>query len=295
MVRQLLLIPCSLAVLLCLQLDSSDAIPSPAPAANQSGLAAPIKEFAGPEAAAYINYTEAGQSDKCVRLMHKSDSCVKEVLFMGKSAKDVMVPRSEKEIDYYCDQLRSHMDCLFEYRTCLKLVPKTLYGIMARDAKKTLKQICMNPAAKKQALDHLKCFSDENFNLYYRMLNGYTNVVMHLSKTPEPELPQLIGSACCAFHALYKNGYDMISHVCDGVTGKATGQFVGGLVRSFATSAIDVVCGKHSSVEVCNQLMPKQMQAFEQQVKEGQGMRFPFSPVTPLVKILNIMDSSTSL
>ena len=250
--------------------------------------------FSKMENDAYLNYTKQGQSEKCIQLMLKSDRCVQEALFIGKSADEILMPTTEAEIDYYCDRLKGTISCLSEYRVCLKLMPKTLYSVMTRDAKKTMKGICSSPENKKKALTHLKCFSKEKLDFYYRMLNGYTNVMVHLSK-PEIQLQELIGSCCCAFHVLYNNGVETIDRECNALTGQETGVFVGNMVRTMAASAIDVSCGKHSSLDVCNQLQPKEMKLYQQLLEEGQKKRFTFSMVMPLVKILNNLDTNVNI
>lgn len=204
------------------------------------------------------------------------------------------MPKTEADIDFYCDRLKSTMQCLVEYRTCLKLMPKTLFGVMARDAKKALKQICTTPENKRTALAHLKCFNKEKLPFYYSMINSYTNVLVHLS-SPGIQLQELIGSCCCAFHLLYREGVQTVDRECNAVTGLETGVFVGNLLRTIASSAIDVSCGKHHSIEVCNQLQPNEMKLYRQLMQEGMNKRFSFSMVLPLVKILNIMDSNVNL
>ena len=186
------------------------------------------------------------------------------------------------------------MACVIEYRSCLKLVPKTLFGVMVHDAKKTMKSICSSPQNKRKALHHLKCFDRNKLPIYYSMLSGYTNVVMYLAQGSIP-LPDLIGSCCCAFHQLYQDAVQVINGECFNVTNADTGVFVGNLIRSVVSSAVDVACGKHSSLEVCNQLQPDQMRSYLRIMEEGQRKRFPFSPVIPMVKVLNMLDSRISL
>lgn len=248
-------------------------------------------------AASYLNYTKQGQSSECVQLMLKSDRCVQEALFVGQSPDEVLMPRTEQDVDFYCDRLKGTMACLSEYgRSCLRLMPKTLYGVMARDARKALRTMCSDAAAKGRALRHLACFRRDKLPFYYDMVNGYTNVLVHLSR-PEIPVPEVIGSCCCAFHLLHETSVRVIDGECNGVTGLQTGAFVGGLVRTIASSALDVSCGKHSSIAVCQQLQPDAMALYARLLREGQtsGKRFPFSMIVPMVKILNNLDASINL
>lgn len=241
----------------------------------------------------YLNYTRSGLSSQCVELMQKADSCVKDALFIGASIDEVLMPTSEKELDIYCGKTKAMLDCLKEYRICLKPFPKTLFGVVVRDARIVLKNVC-SPANKKETLGHFKCFQKENLERYHHMMHGYTNVVVHLTR-PNVHVEALIGSACCAFQVLAKDSKEMVGKLCNPLTGMQTGEFVVNLVRSFMNSALDISCGKHKSIEVCTELMAQEVALYKQLMMQGMRKEFPFSPITPMIQILNILDTQVNL
>lgn len=230
-------------------------------------------------------------SDECLTKLVKSDECMAEALFLNTDT--YRIPRDRQEVDSFCDKIRSTVDCVHDYRSCLKLFPKTFFGIIMRDVRKTMKKVCSSREQKSLAIDHLRCFdSKENIQLFHSVIGGWTKVLTHVTTLPSNDI---IPSMCCAYHYLYHHGINTINQTCIDITGPSTGDFVVNIIRSAVSDLLDLGCAKHHSLQVCQMMMPQRIQEVSEVLTQGLKERFVVTPIAPLLQIASNLDKKMNI
>ena len=230
-------------------------------------------------------------SEECLSKLVKSDECMAEALFLNTDTYDI--PRNQQQMDTFCHKIKATVDCVHDYRSCLKLFPKTFFGIIMRDVRKTAKRICSSQDEKSLAVEHLRCFdSKEKLNLFRSVVSGWTNVLNYVNTIPPNNI---IPNLCCAYHFLHQHGIATINDTCLNITGPMTGDFVVGILKSAVSDILDLGCAKHHSLQVCQKAMPTQIDVVKMLLVKGLTEKFFVTPITPLLQIASNLDKKINV
>ena len=63
-------------------------------------------------------------------------------------------------------------------------------------------------------------------------------------------------------------------------------------MESVLASAVDLGCGRHNSIGTCTKLMPTEMELFVNLTLIGQKEEIKYTPMIPMLKIAQNLDSS---
>lgn len=66
--------------------------------------------------------------------------------------RDMRFPRSQSDIDYYCDQVDVNLKCVRKYSQCLKAFPKQVFGVIMSNLKSLVKDMCSNKKTREGKL-----------------------------------------------------------------------------------------------------------------------------------------------
>ena len=179
------------------------------------------------------------------------------------------------------------IECISEFRKCLRLFPKTFYGLMLRNIRKIRKNICTVIENKAGALHHLKCVRDERtsekLHLVRSVVTGWTKVMTYIANENSPEV--LLPYMCCAFHFLYDDSISKINEQCASTTGDQTSVFIMSFLKSAIDDMLDFGCATHKSLKFCQETMSSELQEFKKIYQIGLQEPFSVTPVVPLLKI----------
>lgn len=151
-----------------------------------------------------------------------------------------------------------------------------------------MKHICSSDEQKKNVLNHLKCFDETKLPLLYSTVGSWTKLLSFISHKVIAD--ELIPNICCVLHVIEKDGLNIINRECGEITGLETGKFVVDLLKSSVNDAVDLGCGKHKSLQVCNEYMDQQIKLFDDLIITGRNETYKFTPIVPLLKIAKRLD-----
>lgn len=144
-----------------------------------------------------------------------------------------------------------------------------------------------------EVIKHLKCFDKSNVDTMYKIMNGFSKVLNHIADEVDPN--DMIPNLCCSYQYMYDEGVKLVQEQCSSRTGPSTAKYVMNMVESVLASAVDLGCGKHNSLAVCKSLMPKEMELFVNLTMIGQMEEIKYTPVIPMLKIAQNLDSSLTI
>lgn len=144
-----------------------------------------------------------------------------------------------------------------------------------------------------EVIRHLKCFDKTNVDFMYQIMNGFTKVLNYIADEVNPN--EMIPNLCCSYQYMYDEGIKLVRDQCTNKTGPGTANYVMSIIENVLSSAVDLGCGKHNSLAVCNNLMEKEMKLFANLTLIGQKEEIKYTPVVPMLKIAQNLDSSLNI
>lgn len=81
------------------------------------------------------------------QLLHV-DACIKRAILFGD--REALIPTTVQELETsHCERVRGELICIRSFgTTCLKLFPKTIFGLIRKNVEKVYKQLCRTQAGK---------------------------------------------------------------------------------------------------------------------------------------------------
>lgn len=142
-----------------------------------------------------------------------------------------------------------------------------------------------------ELIRHLRCFRPEDVSIMNTIMNKNTAIADYVSKSVPTDL--VIPHLCCSHFVLNMDGKKVLDDLCVSRTGKATSDYFLGLIGAAASDAIELGCGKYSSVTACDEHLPQGMAAFRR-ILSGPIPSPGHSPAVPFTKIMERLDSEIS-
>lgn len=96
---------------------------------------------------------------------------------------------------------------------------------------------------------------------------------------------------CCSFFITRQEIEKEVTDLCSDVTGTATKDYLMKLMEKAVSDAIDLACGKYSSMDVCNKEIPEGMQTLTDIIDDRNFVSQNTSFFVPLIQITKDLDS----
>lgn len=100
------------------------------------------------------------------QLLHV-DSCIKRAILFGD--REALIPTTVQELESsHCERVKGELICIRSFgTTCLKLFPKTIFGLIRKNVEKVYKQLCRTQAGKESKYSiHFIAFRFHVFALF---------------------------------------------------------------------------------------------------------------------------------
>ena len=109
-----------------------------------------------------------------------------------------------------------------EYKPCLRTFPRHLFSIVLSDARKNSKRVCSTIENRIEAVENLKCVTNETFGQAAQVAHDITTFIKYVAKLNDTE--EVIPSLCCGYHRLYEDAKNVVDKMCNdqGVGEKGT-------------------------------------------------------------------------
>lgn len=133
---------------------------------------------------------------------------------------------------------------------------------------------------------NLQCFDDHRLRELHKILNHLINVLDYVRNDVSDD--QQIGGLCCSYRHLVDYGKKAVDKLCP--DHPSTGQFVADLVDGLINEASDLVCGQHSSIELCNSKLPLEMSMIRN-ITSRPSKATGTSPLIPMIEIAKKLSS----
>lgn len=159
------------------------------------------------------------------------------------------------------------------------------------NVKKVYKQFCLNPKQLQLAYEHVKCMDETTKGDFIEIYHKIVSVVMHVSELGK--LDDIIPATCCGTKIVLEQGVMDLARICNGKGRTDTPQFVMGLVSSVLAEALDIMCAKWPTVSSCHIQRPDLVAGMVTAMTNY--TKYDFSPVRPLLKIINKLDSTINV
>lgn len=182
------------------------------------------------------------------------DSCIKRAILFGD--REALIPTTVQELESsHCERVKGELICIRSFgTTCLKLFPKTIFGLIRKNVEKVYKQLCRTQAGKESkllflkhfnlnlnlpgAIQHFKCFKPDNLPILHAVVDRMTMFVDFVAKNATDD--QLLPYLCCAFHIFFEDTKLLVDELCANITGKGTSEFILDIIRTVVTDAVDL-------------------------------------------------------
>lgn len=145
------------------------------------------------------------------------------------------------------------------------------------------KRICKSEEGSIEYLKNLECIKETDVLLLHQFFNKVTNYFDLLARTATPY--DVIPKACCAWGLLFAEVQNIYGGLCDAIPGAT--QFHIDIVQQAIGDALDLVCGRFSSIDNCRKDATIGMDRLE--IMEIKAMNHSF--LVPLIDIVKLLDS----
>lgn len=114
-----------------------------------------------------------------------------------------------------------------------------------------------------------------------------------LTVQPNDMIPNL----CCAYHSVMELTKETIDSTCNKSSeeSKGSGEYFVSLIGMALNDPIELICGAYSSYGICQQRIPEQMAAIENATRWELTEEFISTPVVPILKVVEKLDSDINL
>jgi len=144
-------------------------------------------------------------------------------------------------------------------------------------------------------MTHLQCLNNETKKHFVDIGNKITSVLYHVNDdVSSKDLNNVIPGVCCAVSVVLLDIKNDLKTICDGRSPSDTDQFVINFIKAILSDAIDIVCGKYNTIEVCKETQPNITAGIEESLTERKSS-YENTLVVPLLDIINKLDSEVNL
>jgi len=232
----------------------------------------------------------------CKKQLAISDQCLSRAILFGDPS-SVVLPSTVKELEQvHCRRVIDHIRCVSEYGRCLKRMPRVLFSIVVRNIRaNVVKKICGSTEGKREFMSHLSCFNSSSIGVLHGLVKRLSLFLDHVARnvTANQALPHI----CCGYFYIMDQGMREIDDLkCP--RRQETSEYIVAMVKAGIAEAIDLSCGGNSSVDVCMSKLPQVIREVKSLISRPNPhlqQRVHFTPMVPMIQILQNMDSSDSL
>ncbi|KAI1305793.1 hypothetical protein HDE_01357 [Halotydeus destructor] len=171
-------------------------------------------------------------------------------------------------------------------------MPKQVYGILLANSRKILKETC-STEGKEIFLQHVNqfCITDDKLNHFVEEVEKMTVMLNYVATNVSSE--EVIPWTCCAYFKAYEKIERQIKNNCAPMpTPQSTIDFFITGWKKSVSEAIDLACGQYSSLQSCEQRLPKATNVFKSLIPNDLPVgRQSTTFLTPMIRIAHKMDA----
>ncbi|KAI1286025.1 hypothetical protein HDE_11301 [Halotydeus destructor] len=227
----------------------------------------------------------------CQRLRKRSDNCLRNALMYNKPN----YPNTLAQMDeMVCNSLLADLKCIGDYRACVKPFPKTLFSLVLRSVRQSMKSnMCGSEAIKRQFVDAFRCLDNKaNTGRFFLIYDKVSALLEHVGTTSSAD--DLMGPLCCVYHHYTTYAPVVVQAACPGQDTTKMANVTLNLLKSMFDDTIDLGCGPMSSLAACEARIPG-LTGQMRTVFDGVNSSYKTSPLIPLLNILDKLDSDLTL
>jgi len=217
----------------------------------------------------------------CPSLLEKADSCITRAALFG----DANIPRSNEEMDVHCSLGQEYSSCVKAYGKCLKPFPRQILYLMISNMKKLMKDTCDSETKRQEFLLHSKCMTPEKIPRVKRLLDKVTIHLNHIAYNVSKEAK--IPFICCSFFVGREEMEREVTEMCESTETK---EWLIKMMERAVNDAVDLACGKYSSIQVCRKEIPEGMETLERIIQDQYFVPQNSSFFVPLMAITEDLD-----
>lgn len=200
------------------------------------------------------SYGRLGQQE-CNKRLDKVESCVNKILMLA-DPEMVTIQTRDDLTAAYCDPFPMWLDCMSQYKPCLKPFHRSLFSMGALQAKKMYKKLCFDQEFLDDVVQHIQCLRPENKPTINRLMDTLISLMEYAGDLP-PE--DLMAFGCCGGKMMSNFTEKEIDRVCMATTGLRTGQFIRQQVLRYAGDSITMgrnICIEFPDQTTCSIVRP---------------------------------------
>lgn len=185
-----------------------------------------------------------------------------------------------------CSTIKGDYKCVRSYSPCLTGVSRILFNLITRNFNNQFNNVvCGTEEGRQEFVTHISCGDDVIVKVFHQTVHKLTLMLGYLQRneTADNQLPGM----CCAFAYFTQYASNVIDEHCRNRTGPETSKYVVNLMYSIVSDAVDLACGAHTTVEICDSKEPRMMASFRVIERLEFVDKFGSTPVIPLVQIVN--------
>ncbi|KAI1294743.1 hypothetical protein HDE_06046 [Halotydeus destructor] len=230
----------------------------------------------------------------CSQLKAKADTCFQEALLYNRVPRQFPVNLAQMN-QMVCNTINSNVQCIGNYRPCVKPFPRTLLNVVIRSIKRTLKDsVCGSDDIKGHFVDSFKCLRHgrHNIDTFFLIYDKVAAIVDHVANDSDTEV--LLPNICCAVHFAIAQADPVFKQACPGHDISQMSETTLNLIRSMFDDVMDLGCGGARDFGVCKQ---KYGQVTRQvgRIWARTNSAHSSSPLIPLFHVLDRLDSEMTV
>lgn len=237
-----------------------------------------------------------------VAAQNKKVNCDEKLEVLNDAVNNMLMVINENVLEYptvqdfddeYCIPFSGWFRGFSGYKPCLKSFTRTLVSFIGVNIKKLHKQFCLSEENKVIAFNHLRCMVPKTkpvFNDIGRQVKNFVSYIVEL-----PQVDDMIPAFCCGYLNVTTTMIPIMETTCvqQGKTG--SGIFMGNIVKSTLSDAVDMICGKYSKVEDCRTpKLSQMMDAMAQRLTETKNLPLK-SLISQVLVIFKRLDSDLNV
>ena len=193
----------------------------------------------------------------------------------------------------YCNKVPGWLKEIYTFKSCLKPFPRTIFHIIIRNIRVGFKKFCGDQEKRVVTMSHLRCLNNSTKDTFVDLGNKITSVLYHISYNIT-DLNDVIPGACCAVNIVIPETKSDLERTCAGLSPPNTPEFFIDFVKAVMSDAIDIVCGKYNSPEICLATQPGITRDIMDSLKKRRSL-YENTLIVPLLDIINKLDNNVNL
>ena len=218
----------------------------------------------------------------------KADVCMRHAMLL--SHDDGRLPRSVQELDeMVCSKITDNIKCIGDLRRCMRPFSRTVFNVGYRNFKAMTNRVCGSVDGKKTFIEALSCFETrQERKVMFNYVEHSTSVLDWIADNSNPD--QLVNRVCCAQSVYAEISRQVLTDIC---MSKGKSNSVDFMLEMMSTGVAegDQFCGKYMEVSACRRDLPTETQLFEKMIKSNKVTKHDYSPLIPMLKILENLDA----